>query len=218
VVSAGYPSHYASSLTFQVEPREESCFYEDVIQGSNYILEFEVIRGGLLDIRVRVIDPSGNILIDKLTYFNKNDEALNEAEGRISFNAAYAGQYRMCFDNTMSRWTPKVVSFFIPAETAKTSSAYNLKKSEESGEHAKLEHLGPMVDSIIKISDELEAVESLQHHLRVREQAQRDHAEVTHDRLSYLGFLESVCMIVITVGQLYYVQSWFKETRRLGRV
>lgn len=41
-------------------------------------------------------------------------------------------------------------------------------------EIARLEHLGPVVDSVIKISDDLDTIERLQHHMRVREQVHRD--------------------------------------------
>ncbi len=36
------------------------------------------------------------------------------------------------------------------------------------------EHLTPMVDSVIKISEELTQIETLQHHMRIREQSHRD--------------------------------------------
>lgn len=41
-------------------------------------------------------------------------------------------------------------------------------------EPAKLEHLSPVVDSVIKISETLEEIEKIQHHMRVQEQSQRD--------------------------------------------
>lgn len=73
------------------------------------------------------------------------------------------GVHTICFDNTMSRWTPKVVSFRL------SSSG-----TQKTKDFAHLEHLGPMVDSVIKISEELDQIEKLQHTMRVREQSHRD--------------------------------------------
>lgn len=90
---------------------------------------------------------------------------MNEAEGRVTFTAAHTGKYSVCFDNTMSRWTAKVVSFFVLNDAAGPDPKDTV---------AKLQDLGPTVDSVIKIADELDAIENLQHHMRVREQAHRD--------------------------------------------
>ena len=123
------------------------------------------MRGGLLDCKLKITDPSGGVVIEKIAYFNKEDDALNEAEGRVQFSAAQTGKYTVCFDNTMSRWTAKVVSFFVLNDAA----APDPKEAV-----AKLQDLGPTVDSVIKIADELDAIENIQHHMRVREQSHRD--------------------------------------------
>ena len=80
-----------------------------------------------------------------------------------------SGRYSLCFDNSMSRWTAKVVSLFIPHGSASAASA-----STAASSATKLQDLGPMVDSIIKIADNLDLIEQHQHHTRVREQQWRD--------------------------------------------
>lgn len=100
---------------------------------------------------------------------------MNEAEGRISFAAGHTGKYTICFDNTMSRWTAKVVSFFVLNDAA----------TDPKESIAKLQDLGPTVDSVIKIADELDAIETIQHHMRVREQSHRDGQITTLSRNVY---------------------------------
>lgn len=56
---------------FQIEPREEQCFFEDLVKDKNFRLEFEVVRGGLLDCKLKITDPLGQVVIDKIAYFNK---------------------------------------------------------------------------------------------------------------------------------------------------
>ena len=84
----------------------------------------------------------------------------------MSFSAGLTGMYSICFDNTMSRWTAKVVSFFVLNDA--------VKNPNDKDSVAKLTDLGPTVDSVIKIADELDAIETIQHHMRVREQSHRD--------------------------------------------
>jgi hypothetical protein len=43
----------------------------------------------------------------------RSDDKQNEAEGEVHHTATVNGQHSMCFDNTMSRWTAKVVSWRI---------------------------------------------------------------------------------------------------------
>jgi hypothetical protein len=184
----------------QVEPKTRECLYEELQSGAVFHMDFEVIRGGLLDIKLQVTDPANRNLIDKMTFFNRQDDALNQAgayhnhdshsrsvcryaltccvyvvagglwlpcgcaEGRVDFTATMSGTHQICFDNTMSRWTAKVVTFRI----ASTGS------NEKKDELVKFEHLTPMVDSVIKISEELVHVEDVQRHMRVREQQHRD--------------------------------------------
>ncbi len=200
---------YASSLTFQVEPRDERCFFEQLSRGSVLRFDFEVIRGGLLDIRFKLTDPQGNPIVDRLAFFNKNDDSLNEAEGRVEYTAQMDGEHRICYDNTMSKWTAKVVSFYVINEAGKNAAHEEL---------AKLEHLGPTVDSVIKIADELDSIETLQHHIRVREQSHRDMVETTNSRVQWLAFTEAILLILMTLAQIHFIHQWFKDTKPRGTV
>jgi hypothetical protein len=95
--------------------------------GKTFEMDFEVVRGGLLDIEVVISDPSLNVVYRRLAFFNHEDPAENEREGIVSFTSSYSGQYSICFNNKMSRWTPKVVSFGVrDTSTAKKPEAAKL--------------------------------------------------------------------------------------------
>jgi len=206
---------FASALTFQIEPREEQCFYEDLTRDKQFRLEFEVVRGGLLDIKLRISDPNGGAVVDKIAYFNKEDDALNEAEGRVSFVASSTGRYGICFDNTMSRWTAKVVSFFVLNDAASSASSGAAAGKDSV---AKLQDLGPTVDAVIKIADELDAIEGIQHHMRVREQQHRDSTLATNAHVQWFALVEALLLIGLTAFQIQYIRHWFAETSARGRV
>jgi hypothetical protein len=58
------------NICFQVEPRTEECFFEDLRSGDKFLINFEVIRGGLLDIEFKMKDPHNNIVYQRLAFFN----------------------------------------------------------------------------------------------------------------------------------------------------
>ncbi|GAB5360937.1 hypothetical protein AAMO2058_000671000 [Amorphochlora amoebiformis] len=194
-----------SVLTFQVEPRTMDCVFEQVEQGKEFNMDFEVARGGLLDIKVKIYSPRGDVVVDKIAFFNHEDDKRLEEEGHISFVALKSGEHKICFDNTMSRWTAKVVSMLIPNKK---------KKAHEN--IAKLEHLGPVVDSIIKIADGLDAVTRKQHHFAIRERQHQDTQISTNSRVHWMAAFQSCILIGMSMFQLYYIRRWLasKTTRR----
>lgn len=196
-----------SALSLEVPPKSEECFYQDLKAQAVFEMDFEVIRGGLLDIEAVITAPNGDIVFRKLAFFNSPSDEENEAEGMVKFSCPITGLYSICFNNRMSRWTPKVVSFALRSEVKKTES-----------EVAKLEHLGPVVDSVISISEKIEEIEKLQHHLRVRETVHMDVQRSTNSRVLWYALAESVILIAVSGAQLYFVRSWFSNSSRKRRV
>jgi len=193
-------------LTFQVEPKTEECVYEKMAATEEFNMQFEVVRGGLLDIKLRINDPNDQIVNEKMAFFNKPENAVDA--GTVKFVSAIAGVHKICFDNTMSRWTAKVVSFIIkPKEDATTKPKL-----------ATTEHLGTLVDSVIKVADQLSNIEQLQHVHRVIAQSERDRAEKRNSRVMWLSILESFILVSISVFQLRYIKQWFSDKNMPGRV
>jgi len=196
-----------TALSIEVAPQSEECFFEELEQGKSFELDFEVIRGGLLDIELVVTNPRGQVVYQKLSFFNTRDGLGSQNEGMFNFKPEVAGVYRFFFNNKMSRWTPKVVSFGVPGSAAASHK-----------ELAKLEHLGPVVESIQAIEGRLEEIQSLQDYLRLRETVHRDTQESTNARAQWLSILESGILIAASAGQLYMIQSWFSNRGIRGRV
>src|SRR5690349_14711241 len=122
---------------------------------------------------------------------------MYESEGKVEFTATVAGTHQICFDNTMSRWTAKVVTFKVTGGSGAASAGSGAKKDDL----VKFEHLTPMVDSVIKVSEELVLIEGLQRHMRVREQQHRDSAEATNSRVQWMSIVESILLVSISVLQ-----------------
>lgn len=166
-------------------------------------MTFEVLRGGLLDIKFQLYDPNRQLIEERMAFFNRADDQ-NDEEGKVSRTASMAGSYRFCFDNTMSRWTAKVVTFEVKSKRANKEEA------------AKLEHLGPMVDSVIKISDELDAIEKHQKHTRKREKLHYQSVKATNNRIQWMVMFSTVLLIGLSLFSLSHIQKWFNDDRRSG--
>jgi hypothetical protein len=70
------------------------------------------------------------------------------------------------------------------------------------------------VGSIEAIQRKLKDIESIQKHLKVREQIHRDTQESTNSRIQMFTILEAVVLLSITVMQVLYVQGWFVDGQK----
>jgi hypothetical protein len=71
------------SLMFQVEPRVEDCLYHEIKQGANVKAELIVIRGGKLDVRLKVEAPGSGRLYERLLFSNVDDVSGNVVDTLI---------------------------------------------------------------------------------------------------------------------------------------
>ncbi|EAL60582.1 hypothetical protein DDB_G0293540 [Dictyostelium discoideum AX4] len=188
----------SSALTLQVEPKSQECFYNFIESGKTSLLLYQVIRGGLLDINVKLTDPKGNTIFERLHFDT-------QMKGKQSFTAGESGAYKVCFNNEMSRFTAKVVTFTWA--------------SEEEGvkEVAKGDSITPMDQSVQKIERVLQSVIHEQKKLRYREQANRDTSESTNARVVWWTIAEVIVLVVMGVGQIWYLRKWF-DNKSTGRV
>ncbi|EFA77616.1 emp24/gp25L/p24 family protein [Heterostelium album PN500] len=186
-----------NALTMQIEPKTQECFYEYVENGKTSIILYQVIRGGLLDIDVRIYDPQGNTIFSRLHF----DTTM---KGRQSFTAATSGAYKLCFNNEMSRFTAKVVTFTWSFEDADNS-------------FVKGDALSPMEQSVQKIERVLQSIVMEQKRMRFREQTNRDTSENTNARVVRWTIIQVLVLVSMGVGQIWYLRRWFdsKSTQRV---
>ncbi|KAL0233877.1 hypothetical protein PCE1_002382 [Barthelona sp. PCE] len=179
-------------FSFRIDPKKQECFLESVKKPTPMAGSFSVTEGGLLDVDVRVLDPSLNVVY----------EANREQEGAFSFNADLPGVYKFCFNNHASM-TPKVVEF-------------NIIVGDSMGEKvglAKKEHLNPLEDSILSLRNELRAISDEQRHLKARESRHRSTTESTNSRVLWFSLFECVVLIVVCALQVLYLRQLFSARR-----
>jgi len=176
-----------------IDAHMEECFFEKAQPGNVLGLMFEVAEGGFLDIDVTINSPSNKRL----------HSVQRESSGKFNFAAREAGMFSFCFSNKMSTMTPKIVMFTI-------EKTEGIQKKEDGDEetHNKLE------DMTQELSVSMTGVKHEQEYMEVRERIHRAINDNTNSRVVLWAFFESVVLVAMTLGQVYYLKRFF-EVRRV---
>jgi len=188
-------THYATAFFVSIDAHAEECFYEKAVKQDNLFLMFEVAEGGFLDIDVSIKSPRGVIL----------HQVNRESSGKFSFAARDDGTHSFCFSNKMSTVTPKIVMFTIE----KTGHLEKKASEGDDGEsHSKLEEMTQ------ELSIAMTGVKHEQEYMEVRERIHRAINDNTNSRVVLWAFFESLVLVAMTLGQVYYLKRFF-EVRRV---
>ncbi|PIK50114.1 putative transmembrane emp24 domain-containing protein 2-like isoform 2 [Apostichopus japonicus] len=177
----------------KVDAHAEECFSEELTSGTTFSLTFEVAEGGFLDIDVSIIGP--------------NEEAIysggRESNGKYTFAASISGKHKYCFSNKMSSMTPKIVMFSMDIGDAPKDG---IEDTQE--DHNNLEKM------INQLSTGLTGIKHEQEYMEVRERVHRAINDSTNSRVVLWSFFESLILVAMTLGQVYYLKRFF-EVRRV---
>lgn len=182
------------SYTITVDAHAEECFFENVEADTKMGLTFEIAEGGFLDIDVKITGPDGAVIY----------KGERESSGMYTFSAPTSGRYTYCFSNQMSTMTPKVVMFNL-----EVGEAPHKKTGEKEDEvnHNKLE------DMIKELGTTLKTVKNEQEYMQVRDRIHRAINDSTNSRVVLWSVFEASVLLVMTMGQVYYLKRFFEVQR-----
>jgi len=183
---------YANAYFVSIDAHAEECFYENAEQNQALGLMFEVAEGGFLDIDASITSPEGNVL----------HKVEKESSGKFNFNAQSKGVYSFCFSNKMSTVTPKIVMF-----TIEKMESTGLEAEGDDEHHSKLE------DMTQELSVAMTGVKHEQEYMEVRERIHRAINDNTNSRVVLWAFFESLVLVAMTLGQVYYLKRFFEVKR-----
>ena len=155
-------------------------------------LMFEVADGGFLDIDVKLVGPDKKVIY----------QGERETSGKYAFVAHMDGVYDYCFSNKMSTMTPKIVKFSLdvgdpPKDTSKDDQEHHDKLSE----------------MIQQLAVSMTSVKHEQEYMEVRDRVHRAISESTNSRVVWWAFFESLILVAMTGGQVYYLKRFFEVKR-----
>ncbi|CAG9764265.1 unnamed protein product [Ceutorhynchus assimilis] len=195
------------SLTVNVEPQREDCFFQTLEEHDQLEIEYQVIDGGHgdLDISFNLIEPRGRVLVAD---FKKTEKSHN-------IDIQQTGDYKFCFDNTFSSFNTKTVYFEF--------TVYN-NKEDQWGDNSDI-HFDNSIDNIPQIEGFYEIVNTvktylnkarlLQDMIKVVEAKDRNIAEETYFKINTYSMFVLIVMVSVSFVQILMVKSIFDNNSKL---
>ncbi|KAI5623639.1 interleukin 1 receptor-like 1 ligand isoform X1 [Silurus asotus] len=205
VMSAFNPSE-DSELTFLLPAGASECFFQTTQKNGTLEVEYQVIAGAGMDVDFSIISPQGVHLASE---FRRSD-------GVHMVESTEAGDYQICFDNSFSRFSEKMVFFEVILENAASDTAgeddwMGLGEPENLLEY-KLEDIRESIESVHR---HLERSRQMQTVLRAFEARDRNLLENNLWRVSFWSCTTLVAMLLVAVTQVYTLRRLFDDNRKV---
>ncbi|KAM9391586.1 transmembrane emp24 domain-containing protein 1-like [Pholidichthys leucotaenia] len=193
-------------FTFLLPAGTSECFYQTARRDDSMEVEYQVIAGSGLDAGFVLISPSGHRLVSD---FRRSD-------GIHMVEPTEDGDYRLCFDNSFSKLSEKMVFFKV---------VVNSLISADEGPHEWADIA--VTDDVVeyKLEDIRARLESLYWHLEKGRQTQtvlrafeaRDRYLLEDNlwRVSFWSCLNLSVMVVVAITQVYTLRRLFSDTKRV---
>ncbi|XP_051558584.1 transmembrane emp24 domain-containing protein 1b [Myxocyprinus asiaticus] len=195
-----------SEFTFLLPAARTECFYQTAIHNGSIEIEYQVIAGAGMDVDFSVISPQGIHLISE---FRRSD-------GVHMVEPTEAGDYQICFDNTFSRFSEKMVFFEVimdnQANDVGVDDEWAGLGEPESLLEYKLEDIRETMDSVHR---RLERSRQMQTVLRAFEARDRNLLEDNLWRVSFWSCVNLLVMLSVALTQVYTVRRLFDDKRRV---
>ncbi|XP_017012217.1 transmembrane emp24 domain-containing protein 5 [Drosophila takahashii] len=196
---------YNKQLTIFVEAGRQECFYHPIATTENIKIDYQVIHGGLGEthINFNLMDPSRLLLINE----------IKQQKGRQKLVAHETGSYKICFDNTISTFNQKIVSFTLEVSPADRKERELRDLRREMLTDYQFEMAYTDIDNYMgKIHVNLMRSRQTQDFIRAIEARDRNVAESTFAMVNNWSWTQFLSMIFVGILQVLMVRSIFHTT------
>nr|ACO09006.1 Transmembrane emp24 domain-containing protein 1 precursor [Osmerus mordax] len=217
-----------TEFTFLLPAGTTECFFQTTVKNGSLEVEYQVIAGAGLDVGFTLISPSGYRLASD---FRRSD-------GIHTVEPTEDGDYRLCFDNSFSKLSEKMVFFEVILEgqagAADGGDSWVEMGQPESLVEFKLEYMRLFSTAPIRFTPvctsapcivytSMETTESAHRHLEKSRQVQsilrafeaRDRYLLEDNlwRVSFWSCLNLLVIFTVAVTQVCTLRSLFDEKR-----
>ncbi|KAK5137748.1 hypothetical protein LTR08_007319 [Meristemomyces frigidus] len=193
----------ATALTYKLVPNEKECFYTHVAkQDAKVAFYFAVQSGGSFDIDYKVYGPTKDANKDRIVL-----EGEKERQGDFVFTANEVGEYRFCFDNSMSTLTDKLVDFEIAVENDPRPSLPQKAGADPS-------QLSGVEETVLKLSTQVSTLVRQQKYFRTRENRNFSTVRSTEKRIFNFSVMGGIVMVGMAGLQVFVVKMFFTGGRK----
>ncbi|KAL8617630.1 hypothetical protein ACOMHN_038022 [Nucella lapillus] len=198
-------SSFEVDLTIEINAGATECFWQNIKKQVSAELEYQVIDGGDLDIDCAVYSPDGRVL----------QMESRKTENVIRFETDVDGEYKICFDNSFSRMSPKVVFFELIADHGDNDDDdddgddWNIDMAEiKDMVDLTVEDLKGIID---RAKNNLEKSIQIQNLIKMHEARDRNAAEASFSRVNNFSAFQLFVMISVGLTQVLMIRSLFQE-------
>ena len=182
------------AVVLKVGGNSRECFREDIPQGQNVKVLFQVLNGGDLSLDFEIDDPEGGRV-----HFSET-----RSDGRMDFRAAKSGFFQFCFDNHHSSAEKELSVDIIVGELVDTGFAPNP------------DLLTPAEELVLTLSQGVQDVKYDQEYMYLRDVAHQNSLRPPFSPSFLLLLLLSrvcvcvcVCMCTVANNTNRRVMMWF---------
>ncbi|XP_035728871.1 transmembrane emp24 domain-containing protein 7-like [Vespa mandarinia] len=185
-------------LSFELSDNAKECFYQEIEKNVSSTLEFQVVTGGQYDVDVTLEAPNKEIIYKQVkTQFDSHP-----------FIPTMSGVYKVCFSNEFSTFSHKLV--YMDFQVGNELPLPGL------GEHVTV--MTQMESSAQVIHENLNNILDYQTHHRLREAQGRKRAEDLNERVLWWSMMETVAILSIPIGQVYFLKNLFTDRKPYQRL
>ncbi|KAJ0057892.1 hypothetical protein NL108_003037 [Boleophthalmus pectinirostris] len=190
-------------ITFILPAGSTECFYQPTKRGDTMDFEYQVIAGSGLDVGFSLISPSGHRLVSD---FRKSD-------GLHMVDPTEDGDYRMCFDNSFSKMSLKMVYFEVVLNAQSDTRQEEWDEMDEDNLlEYKLQDIRTSLDTIRRHFDRTRLVQAA---LRAFEARDRYLLEDNLWRVSFWSCLTLLVMLGVATAQIYTLKKLFDDKKNV---
>ncbi|XP_054460899.1 transmembrane emp24 domain-containing protein 1b [Anoplopoma fimbria] len=190
----GFGQNLDSEFTFLLPAGRSECFFQTALKNGTMEVEYQVIAGAGMDVDFTIISPEGIRLIME----SRRSDGVHVVEPTVE------GDYEICFDNSFSRFSEKMVFFEIIIEgqggdVGGDEEWPGLVEPDGSLLEYKLDDIRESMDSLHK---RLERSRQMQTVLRAFEARDRNLLEDNLWRVSFWSCASVLVMLCVAFTQV----------------
>ncbi|XP_068606386.1 transmembrane emp24 domain-containing protein 1a [Brachionichthys hirsutus] len=191
-------------FTFLLPAGRTECFYQPAVSSDSMEVEYQVIAGSGLDVGFVLIAPSGTQLVSD----SRRSDGIHLVE------PTEGGDYRLCFDNSFSKLSEKMVFFevIINSQSRTGGDEWEDMALAESLVEYRLDDLRVRLDSVYR---RLERSLQTQTVLRAFEARDRYLLEDNLWRVSFWSCLNLLVLLAVAATQICTLRRLFDNTKRI---
>ncbi|CAF1138085.1 unnamed protein product [Rotaria sp. Silwood1] len=200
-------------LTILVPANQRECFHQILTTGKTAEIEYEVIAGGDIDINYWFYSPTNRVL----------QSDYKKRDGHQTLKLEETGEYRFCFDNTISRFNQKQVYFSLRLIDEHGNSEYDhtteswmkdVGQDDLGDLQSKIDHFKEVFQHIW---DNMESAQRYQKTFNNFEVHDRVIAENNFERVNFWSIIHLSIMIIVSIIQVVTIRSLFESKSAYGK-